>query len=289
VLAIRWRSGSARCAPTRGPTASDAGPTDRPRPAPTGTDPGVPLKADPTAQLRLLDLQELDSRADQLRHRRRTLPELAEIAELERSRSALVDDARDAKIVVDDLTAEQEKVDADVEVVKARRTRDRERMDAGLISNPKDLERMSGELESLERRIATLEDEELEVMERLEAAQGMLSSVNDQVEVVETRLAELATARDAAFAELDAELAEVLARRGPAAEGLPEDLLALYDKLRDSKGGVGAAQLAQRRCSGCQLGIDAAELASIKAKAADEVVRCEECSRILVRTAESGL
>ena len=201
----------------------------------------------------------------------------------------MVDDARDAKIVVDDLTAEQEKVDADVEVVKARRTRDRERMDAGLISNPKDLERMSGELESLERRIATLEDEELEVMERLEAAQGMLSSVNDQVEVVETRLAELATARDAGFAEVDAELAELVAQRGPALEGLPADLLALYDKLRESKGGVGAARLAQRRCSGCQLGIDAAELASIKAKPADEVVRCEECSRILVRTAESGL
>ena len=65
--------------------------------------------------------------------------------------------------------------------MKARRTRDRERMDAGLITNPKDLERMTGELESLERRISTLEDEELEVMERLEAAQGMLSSVNDRI------------------------------------------------------------------------------------------------------------
>lgn len=174
-------------------------------------------------------------------------------------------------------------------MVKARRTRDRERMDAGLISNPKDLERMSGELESLERRIATLEDEELEVMERLEAAQGMLSSVNDQIVAVETRLAELVAARDTRFSEVDAELAEVLARRGPALEGLPPDLLTLYDKLRDSKGGVGAAHLAQRRCGGCQLGIDAAELASIKATPADEVVRCEECSRILVRTAESGL
>jgi predicted nucleic acid-binding Zn-ribbon protein len=265
---------------------------DRPHltsPGPTGPDPGVPLKADPTAQLRLLDLQELDSRGDQLRHRRRTLPELAEIAELERTRSTLVDEARDAKIVVDDLTAEQAKVDADVEVVKARRTRDRERMDAGLISNPKDLERMSGELESLERRIATLEDEELEVMERLEAAQGMLSAVNDRIAAAEGRLAELAAVRDERFAEIDAELAEVASQRGPALEGLPADLLALYDKLRESKGGIGAARLAQRRCSGCQLGIDPAELASIKAKAADEVVRCEECSRILVRTAESGL
>lgn len=126
-------------------------------------------------------------------------------------------------------------------------------------------------------------------MERLEAAQGMLSSINDQVGAADERLAALGATRDAAFAEIDAALAEVAAQRGPAVEGLPADLLGLYDKLRDSKGGVGAALLQHRRCGGCQLGIDAAELATIKAAPADEVVRCEECSRILVRTAESGL
>ena len=43
-----------------------------------------PLKADPFAQLKLLDVQELDARADQLRHQRATLPELAEIASPDR-------------------------------------------------------------------------------------------------------------------------------------------------------------------------------------------------------------
>lgn len=180
-------------------------------------------------------------------------------------------------------------MDADVEVVRARRTRDRERMDAGLVTNPKDLERMSGELESLERRIATLEDEELEVMERLEAAQSMLSSLNDQVAAAEGRIAELVAERDRKVAEIDAQVVDVEAQRGPSVEGLPADLLGLYEKLRASKGGVGAAALRLRRCGGCQLGIDAAELAAIKAAPADDVVRCEECSRILVRTPESGL
>ena len=100
-------------------------------------------------------MQGLDARADQLRHQRATLPELAEIAELEARRTDLDNQARDARIAVDDLTAEQAKVDADVEAVKARRTRDRDRMDQGLITNPKDLERMQHELESLERRIST--------------------------------------------------------------------------------------------------------------------------------------
>lgn len=162
-------------------------------------------------------------------------------------------------------------------------------MDQGLISNPKDLERMSHELQSLERRITTLEDEELEVMARLEDAQRDLDALRGQVAEADARLAELTASRDEKAAAIDAQLVDVEAQRGPSVEGLPADLLALYDKLRGSKNGVGAAELRQRRCTGCQLGIDNAELAVIKATPADTVVRCEECSRILVRTAESGL
>jgi predicted nucleic acid-binding Zn-ribbon protein len=237
----------------------------------------------------LLDLQELDARAAQLRHQRAHLPELAEIAELERGRGELVDRARDAQIVVDDLTAEQKKVDSDVEQVKTRRTRDRDRMDQGLITNPKDLERMQHELTSLERRISSLEDDELEVMEKLEDAQRELDAITGQVQVVDARLEALATTRDEKLRELDAELADVEARRGPAAEGMPEDLIKLYDKLRDQKNGVGAAALRARQCGGCQLTIDNAELAVIRSSPADLVIRCEECNRILVRTPESGL
>jgi len=247
------------------------------------------LKADPAAQLALLDLQELDSRADLLRHQRETLPELAEIAELEKSRAELDGRRRDAKIAVDDLTAEQAKVDADVEQVKARRVRDQQRMDQGLITSPKDLERMQGELESLQRRITSLEDDELEVMARLEDAQKELDSLTAQVAAAEEKLASLAASRDGRVAEIDAELEKVFAERGPAAAAIPQDLLALYDRLRASKGGVGAAALRARECGGCRLSLDAAELAVIRAAPADEVLRHDECQRILVRTPESGL
>ena len=191
--------------------------------------------------------------------------------------------------MVDDLTVEQQKVDTDVEQVKARRVRDRDRMDKGLITNPKDLERMQHELQSLERRIASLEDDELEVMARVEDAQRERDSLTAQVQAADERLATLATARDEKQAEIDAELAKATAERATAVEGMPEDLMALYEKLRAQKGGVGAAALHQRRCTGCQLGIDTAELAVIKRAPSNEVIRCEECSRILVRTPESGL
>ena len=246
------------------------------------------MKADPTHQLKLLDVADLDSRANQLRHQGAHLPELAEIASLEAERTALTDQVRDARIVADDLTVEQAKADREVEQVRTRRERDRNRMDTGEITNPKDLERMQHELVSLERRIGTLEDAELEVMEALEEAQQVLDGLGIRAEDIDARLAELVTARDEKQVVIDASLAEVASARGPAAEEMPDDLVALYERLREQKG-VGASLLRGRQCGGCNMSIDASELSRIRSAPADEVIRCEDCQRILVRTDESGL
>ncbi len=246
------------------------------------------MKADPTHQVTLLDVAELDSRAAQLRHQRAHLPEVAEIATLTAERTALTDQVRDARIVVDDLTVEQAKADREVEQVKTRRTRDRDRMDSGQITQPKDLERMQHELVSLERRITTLEDAELEVMEALEEAQQVFDGLGIRAEDIDARLAELVAQRDEKQAAIDASLAEVSAARGPATDGMPDDLMALYERLREQKG-IGAALLRARQCGGCNMTLDASELSRIRAADPDEVIRCEECQRILVRTDESGL
>jgi hypothetical protein len=247
------------------------------------------VKADPSAQVRLLELQDLDARADQLRHQRRSLPEHARLAELADVGSRIEGQTQDARIAVDDLTAEQVKVDADVEQVKARRLRDQQRIDQGLVSNPKDIQRMQQEMVSLERRITSLEDDELEVMARLEDAQKTLDELTAELVETQAHVADATSSRDAKLAEIDQALSEVESQRGPVAIELPADLVALYDRLRESKGGVGAALLRARSCGGCMLDLDNAELATIRAAADDDVIRCEECSRILVRTAESGL
>jgi len=247
------------------------------------------VKADPSAQVRLLDLQDLDSRAGQLRHQRRSLPEHALLEELSAARGRIDGEAQDARIIVDDLTSEQAKVDADVEQVKARRVRDQQRLDQGLVSNPKDIQRMQQEMVSLERRIGSLEDDEIEVMERLEEAQRTLDNLTGELTDTEKRIEEVTASRDSKLAEIDQTLDELREQRQPVAAEIPEDLLSLYDRLRESKGGVGAALLRAKSCGGCMLDIDNAELATIRAAADDDVIRCEECSRILVRTSESGI
>jgi predicted nucleic acid-binding Zn-ribbon protein len=247
------------------------------------------VKADPSAQVRMLDLQDLDARADQLRHQRRSLPEHVRLAELADARNRIAGQTQDARISVDDLVAEQTKVDGDVEQVKARRERDRQRIDQGVVNNPKDIQRMQQEMISLERRITSLEDDEIEVMERLEEAQNTLDTLTAQLAETDAQITETTTTRDTKLTEIEKSLSELETHRAALAVELPADLLGLYDRLRESRNGVGAAPLRARRCGGCMLDLDNAELATIRAAADDDVIRCEECSRILVRTGESGL
>lgn len=162
-------------------------------------------------------------------------------------------------------------------------------IDTGSIADPKALQRMLGELESLERRISDLEDVEIEVMERLEETQGALTERSAELEALEVQAADLERARSAKAGELDQQFAETTQERKQTADGMPEDLMTLYAKLREQKGGVGAAALRRRECGGCRLTLNASDLAVIAKAPADDVVRCEECGRILVRTSESGL
>jgi predicted nucleic acid-binding Zn-ribbon protein len=239
--------------------------------------------------LTLLEVQSKDSTLAQLEHRRKSLPEHARVAALTAEVSELSGQHVEAETEVGDLERAQRKFDGEVELVRQRRVRDDDRMSSGAITNPKDLASLQHELGALDRRISTLEDEELEIMENLEEAQARLMNVSKDVERVQSELESETAARDAALADIESEIATVTIARDSLASGLPADLIALYDKVRSQHSGLGAAALRARRCEGCRLEINGADLRELAGKAEDEVLRCPECSRILVRTAESGL
>jgi len=246
------------------------------------------VNADPAAQLRLLDLQAADTALAQLAHRRANLPELVALAERERRANELHNDIVDAETLLADIVDEQRKLENEVDAVRTRAGRDEQRLQSGGLP-AKELESLQHEVSSLARRQTALEDDLLEVMERQEEADARLIQLTDARTALEDESAELASARDAAFAEIDAAVVQRTAERAAIAGELPADLLALYEKAREHGGGIGAAMLRQRRCEGCRIELSGAELSAVRAAEPDAVVRCEECRRILVRTAESGL
>jgi predicted nucleic acid-binding Zn-ribbon protein len=246
------------------------------------------VKADPKVQLRLLVLQGHDAALARLEHRRRTLPQLAAISTADARLAQLRDELVRAETEVGDLDRELRRLDGDVDQVRRRSERDQQRMQSGAVA-AKELESLQHEVQSLARRQSDLEDVQLELMEKREDAESRAARVRGEVATVTAERQAAVEARDSAYAEIDADAAADAAARESLAIELPADLLALYDRLRENKGGVGAAALRARQCGGCRLTLDNAELAVIRSAPSDEVIRCEECQRILVRTHESGL
>ncbi len=247
------------------------------------------LNADPAVQLRLLDLQQQDTRVTQLAHQAAHLPDAAALADVETRLVRARDQVVAAETIVSDLEVEQQQAERDVEQVRERRRRDQELLDSGSIGDPKQLQAISSELENLVRRQSDLEDIELEIMERVEGARAAVVQLIGERDSLEQERADLASRVRDQRADIESERQSVVAERERISQEIPADLLALYDKIRVDNGGVGAAPLHRGACQGCRLTLPPTEIEELRAAPADAVVRCEECRRILVRTPESGL
>jgi uncharacterized protein len=239
-------------------------------------------------QWRLLDVQAHDTRLSQIAHRQKAMPEHAEIEQL-RTRLAAIDaELVVARTAASDLGRELAKAEGDVEQVRTRAQRNQARLDSGQ-GSAKDLQGLQHELDSLANRQSVLEDVELEIMERQEVAAAALATATAEHDKLVAQLTEVEERRDKALAVLEAEAGTERQARENAAAGIPSALITLYEKIREQSDGVGAARLYQRRCEGCRLSVPPNDLNTIRSAPLDEVIRCEECRRILVRTAESGL
>jgi predicted nucleic acid-binding Zn-ribbon protein len=246
------------------------------------------VKADPQAQRRLLDLQAIDTALAQLAHRRRTLPEHAELDAFARELSALEDERIRAQVGVDDLDRDIARLERDIDQVRVRKDRDQARLTTGR-GPARELEALQHELVSLNRRQSELEDAELALMEQRETAQAELDELESRIAALRERRAAVQARRDQALADIAKEEQFRSAAREPLVADLPADLVALYDRLREQAGGLAAALLSGGRCGGCRIELSGADKVRIRAASPDEVVQCEECRRIMVRTAESGL
>ncbi len=244
------------------------------------------LKATPDEQARLLEVQSLDTRIQQLDHRAKSLPEHAALRELESSRLALTRSLTERTGEREDIAIELRRLESDVAVVEARIARDTDRVQSS--SSAKDITALEHELTSLRKRLGDLEEIELTVMERLELQDAAVAEATAELAGVQTRATALESARDAALAELHAERRDVVAARSSLAARVPADVLALYEKQR-ARYGWGASHLRGGVSSASGVRLNESDLKAIRAAAADDVVLCPDSNAILVRTDESGL
>jgi hypothetical protein len=240
------------------------------------------VKSSAEEQRNLIELQDLDLQLARLDHQTKTLPvlkELAQATEAFESHDALAIASATEK---SDIEVELRRSESDVEQVSARISKDQQFVDSGQAS-AKDLQNLLGELQSLNRRKQELEEVELEIMVRIDEAETRRKHHESERARFAVEVERLTRERDLALGEIDTKRSEVSRDRDAKAATISKELLELYLKIKDSNGGVGAARLKDGQCEGCRLGINAVELTRIKSLADDELVRCEECRRILVR------
>ena len=246
------------------------------------------MKATPKDQLRLLDLQKVDAEIDLLNHRAKNLPEHSQITELEAVKQSSDSELGLVSIDEADVKREVAKADADAEQVRSRKTRDEVRLASGQ-GSAKDLEHLQHELVSLSRRVNDLEEIELEIMMRLDEFTSKANEYRVIIADTDAKLEVLTASRDKQLSELAANVKNLKEERGTIAGKIAAEFLALYEKLRASNEGVGAAAIVRKRCSGCHLDLTAIDAEKFKQAPVDDVLRCEECRRILIRTVDSGL
>jgi len=244
------------------------------------------LKAAPEDQALLLELQEFDTRLQQLEHRVRNLPENVAVTALAGEGETLRRALAEQTGVWEDAKTELGRIESDVAVVEARIERDRDRLQS--TSSVKDVQALEQELAALARRRDELEEIELVVMERVEGHEDALAATRDALASLDARTTETVAARDVALAALEQDRAHIVANRQTVAGKVPADLLALYEKQR-ARYGVGASHLRGGVSSASGVALNATDLNTIRAAAPDDVLLCPDSSAVLVRTAESGL
>ncbi|MGT2426861.1 zinc ribbon domain-containing protein [Amnibacterium kyonggiense] len=243
------------------------------------TVPGI--SAPPAVQARLLDLQRIDDELTRVAQHRRRLEQASDVAAAEAERTSLRRTAADRRGELEDLRTRIGRVETDVRTVEQRLERDRSRL--ATTSSPKDAHGLEQEIASLRRRREALEDDELGLMEQVESVEAAAGGVAADLDEVDQRLAALRTDRDDALAGLDAQHADAAARRAGLVGELPADLVALYDRQR-TRYGVGAARLVGAVSEGSNMALTGADLAEVRAAAADAIVLDPESGCILVRS-----
>lgn len=239
------------------------------------------VKAEVTQQRLLLELAELDGELSRLSHRAANLPERQRYDQLKADHGAANDRLATLGIAIQDIDGEASRFESDIESVRQREAKDKGLLASGTV-NPKRLEELQHELDTLVRRRGDLEDSLLEVMERAEQLSDDQANELQNIDSLQGELAAAQNLCDAALAEIDQVRGQRQARREVVTAALSADLIELYDRQRASSG-VGAARLLGRRCGACRIELDRGELSRIAAAAEDEIMRCSECRTILLR------
>ena len=238
------------------------------------------MDVDASALQQVLALQDEDTAIKRLQERRASLPEAQELASTNETLAELTADLEIAQKQYDEVAREQDKLEGEIGLLDEKISREEQRLFGGQVSNPKELGALQAEVQMLKKKKSDLEDGLIEVMVHKEDASDTLDRLKTEQADTAAKAESLTTTVGSLITEIDTQLQEHTAKRDALGGPLPGPLVELYEKLRSTKNGVGAAALERGTCQGCHTQLPNKEVERMKSEGG--LQRCDNCRRILV-------
>jgi uncharacterized protein len=235
-----------------------------------------------TSPLRLLELQNLDTTLTQLHHRRGHLPEHTRTIEADQTIAKITSDTAVTRAAHTDLSKKMQALETQVHDLDVRIEHLNSQMFGDASRSPRDLQAIEADIASVKKHRSELEDAELTLIESFEPLDVVISKADAEIDGLQKEKTELAGAIIRAQSEIDAAAAGHIVERSAIAATIDEADMKLYDTIRKNNKGIAVAKLEHGTCTSCRLKLPAVELDRIKHLTGTEMVRCDECSAILV-------
>lgn len=150
---------------------------------------------------------------------------------------------------------------------------------SGKVVNPKELQDLQMELESLKKFLSILEDRQLEAMLEFDEREEKLQQFSKKHESLVDNIAQ----EKAQLSQEKRELEQVNKRheseRQAAISNIDQQDLNLYESLRKGKNGVAVAAVIEQTCAACGSTLTAASFSA--AHKPNVITHCHTCGRIL--------
>lgn len=228
----------------------------------------------------LLRLQEADLEIARENKQLDELPEKQSLLALRKRVKEIQAVGQKADGYISAVEREISKNEDEVATLDDKIEEEQHRIMSGEVTNPKELQAITRELDALKRRKDRLENEELALMEKHENGKAQRAKVDAALAEAKAKDEKLVVAYRAKGGALQANIAKLDEQRAQLRGALPQDLVERYDTVRDSKGGVALGVLRDRVCDACRVEIPVDKVE--KLKAGPDVSTCPNCRRILI-------
>lgn len=229
----------------------------------------------------LLELQKIDSRIDRYLYDKVNLPEKRELLEIDKKLEKLNAIKSDHDNRLKKALADQKKLEDDLDLLSGKTGKEEKRLYDGSVSSPKELKSLQDEITILKTANDNRETELIEVIEKAEALEAENEKLGRAGEDFLKTKGELIDKINSYDLSLDERIKEARKERASTVKDISEDVIGLYEKLREEKNGLAVALLDEGTCKGCNISLPAQELNELTDPS--KIWRCAHCRRILVK------